>query len=537
MSVYREALYWYNKHIRTKNHRLLRNVSTFAWRNADTEDRLLNLQHIPITKNKVISHCLTCCTLARLFPCRVCKIRHTCANCLSSCECFLSDRTTQLRMRTLRYKIMEMPNKTTSHLKTVQKEHIANIMKFYLDTFPINDTIIAASKNKTSQHKCRSDYMIWAQHLALPLCTLAKVIRIYDDIYYIFGHYEHGTEINAPYQTVNFFRNDMLIDEMNMERMAMLHEHKILNQYAYNAFRLTRKLNPAEICVNGAMYLHNYGDLQYSKRLNFIYTACVRANDAFAVSQHNEWNDIYPNYCQLVSKKSASSVKREKLNIRSAIVLQYANSAVYATALWNRIVSMTQYKCLFCLHWFVDPVDTVDEFCDHIRIKRKLPGITSPSMCNMLFELHALMKSMFTVGMYTINGKFACSKMDEMEITMLRNEMLAENILTKRSDFKRWIKSRYVLMSDYSPFIYDILNEMGLDMIPITNPYSGREQKMTIFTPSSASEMITRVASFILETELSGEFRVARTVNQYCRTDRYVEQALHDDSSDTSDVD
>nr|WBV74418.1 NSP1 [Rotavirus A type 3] len=539
MSVYKEALYWYNKYARVKNHRLLRNVSVFAWRNSQAENRITNLTKI-VLKNeeaKVVTHCLTCCTLTEMQECRVCKIKHVCINCQHSCECFLSDRTTQLRMRTLKYKITNRKMSTINdHLETIKKEHIKNVMKFYNDTFPINDNIVSASRNKVVQHKCRNEIALWAKHLTLPICTLAKVIMVHDEIYYIFGHYENGKELNSPFALINFYSSDLLVDEMNFDRMHLLNDQSIIRAYAQNAFRLTRKVNSKNVAVNGAAYAFAYGNPQYSKRLNFIYTACIRANDEFAVSHHFDWNNIYPDYCELI-RKANSGLKKQKLTVRSAIVLQYANSAVHATLLWDRMVRMAEYRVLFCTHWFVDPLDSIDDSCKYTKTKRPLAGITSPGICNMLFELHALMKSIFTVGMYAINGKFSCSNVSVDEIAMLKEEMRSGKIIMEESNFTRWVKSKYVLFSDYSDFVYGILEELDIALIPIENPYSHREQKMAVLTPRDASRLITRAARFIIEVAMSGNFTPARTLNQYCKTDRYVQQALMSDESDISDVD
>nr|ANS59534.1 NSP1 [Rotavirus A] len=554
MSIYRDALYWYSRHIRTRNYRLLKNTSEFAWRHADLNEKIdksvsYNILARNNNQNKeidIISHCLVCCSLTKLYPCRVCNMVHTCLECLHTCECFMQNRVSQLRLRTLKYPVDIIGNfsrreiLTSALIKAVSKEHLQNIIEFYLDTFPINENVLEISERKIKQGRCRNQLSIWANHLLLPICLTAKVIVVRDSIYLIFGVYEKGKEINAWYEECNFYNAEHLIDEHNFDRIAKFTSYDMQDNYARKAFIHTRKLNRKLVDCSKTTLPICYSALKYSERLNFIYTVSIRSSDALAISSHSEWNNLYKKYKQLLTdkKRTVQRTKREMLTVKSAIVFKYADSPMYITLLWDKLMSEINHKTLFCTHWFVDPVEPNDPICIHSKLSGRRTAIIHPVAHNMLYELHSIMKAAFSVGIYSLNGKYSCNNLENTKIEYLKEQLTSRSILCDDSNFTTFICTDKLLISDYSDFVMQAINQLEITLIPVVNMYTYREQKMIIACKSKISKLIHKMAKTILHTMLSGDFINSHTTNLYTRTDRYVAYAFDEIPGDsTSDVD
>nr|ANS59545.1 NSP1 [Rotavirus A] len=569
MSIYRDALYWYSKHIRTKNYRLLKNVAEFTWRHTQINEKIdaaitydvvssakLAKQTREVdqinksnTNVNIVSHCLVCCKIDTLHPCRVCNIVHTCYDCLHSCECFMQNKITQLRLRTLKYSLNDLPMQVLKNVskipvyelaKLIQKKDMKTVIEFYNDTFPINDYVIEISERKIKQGKCRNELKLWANHLFLPISALAKVLIIREDVFFVFGTYERGKEINSCYQECNFYNSQFLIDEHNFERLKQLPYQELQNQYAKQAFSLTRKLNRGVIDCAYSMYPHCYSPLKYSKRLNFVYTVSLRSSDHLSVKCNSKWNELYSEYRKLINEKKTKSnadKKKELLQARSAIVFKYVESSMYSTLLWDKAVNDMNHKVLFCFHWFVDPVEPHDPICRYSKLSGSKTAIIHPSVHNMLYELNSLMKSAFSPGIYALNGKYSCVEVMEEKERMLKEQLYSKSILYDGSNFEKFICTDKILISDYSPKVLEIVNELNLSIIPITNLYTYRTQSLVIAGKKNISMLIHLVAKNILVTMLAGDFKNSHTTNLYTRTDRYVAYAFEESEDSMSDVD
>nr|BDH85235.1 non-structural protein 1 [Rotavirus A] len=561
MSVYRDAVYWYSKHIRVKNHRLLDNITRFMWRHADINLKIDNSRFYNIMSNsnnanlnketlvKVVSHCLVCCKLSTLHACRVCNIVHTCAECLHTADCFLQNKVTQLRLRTLKYKLSECQSindtkiRVIDLLKLPKKDHIKNIIAFYRDTFPIDEKVLAISRNKVRQRKCRNEYGIWASHLYMPICLLAKTIVLRDEIYLVFGVYERGKEINAPYQECNFYKSEYLIDEENFDRISVLEDDYMRARYACNAIKLTRKINVDFLDCSMLKTPAAYALPRYNAVLNVLYTVSLRSSDRMSIQLHSEWNSLYPAYRHLIEEKTAAAKarKRELLQYKSAIVLKYIDSPMYATLLWDKIMSTSNLSTLFCTHWFVDPLESDDPMCIYTKGNKKRAVVVCPTVHNMLYELYSVMKSAFSVGIYSMNGRYSCNEISCERLSELRTRLLAKNIIHYGTDFKTFIVAKTILVSDYSSFVYEAIRELDMQPLPITNMYSYRRQMVIVDTKQRISDLIKNLASRIIKYMLCGEFCEAQSTNLYTKTDRYVLRALDNientDDGATSDVD
>nr|QJC69041.1 NSP1 [Rotavirus A] len=216
MAAYREACYWY-KRFKISNVKLLNTVNTNIWRGKRID-------------NKAQGWCLDCCRYGFLTYCKSCSLYHVCSECTEYGNCFLDQAMHLLRLRTFK--------------APLEMKHYKDIIALYSKLFPINDDVIEKTKDKIQQNKNRiSNIGTWYKHLLLPITLTAAEIQLEHDTFYIFGDfYDCSKCINVPYRIVNLAHNYdiLLLDDVNLQRISMLHSVNLRNSYAHQYFRMTR---------------------------------------------------------------------------------------------------------------------------------------------------------------------------------------------------------------------------------------------------------------------------------------------------------
>ncbi|AGT18038.1 NSP1, partial [Rotavirus A] len=267
MATFKRACYHYRR-LNKMNSLILKLGANDVWRPA------------PTTKYK--GWCLDCCQYENLTYCRGCALHHVCQWCSQYNRCFLDDEPHLLRMRTFR--------------NEVSTENIIGLINMYNILFPINGKIVNKSIENVKQHRCRNEYVLsWYNHLLLPITLQALMIKLENNVYYIFGYYDNMEQENqTPFNFINMIDkyDKLLLDDKNFDRM--IHLPPILQQeYALRYFSKSRFLSKPNKHLSRHDFTENLMENKSDPAsIMHVVRNCVDESD----NNNNIWNEK----CKLV---------------------------------------------------------------------------------------------------------------------------------------------------------------------------------------------------------------------------------------------